>query len=77
MAFLFRPTLAEMAEALAEVMRDGYLNPAEGPKGPRPAPAPPSAGAPHPPGRALALAVYAEPVYLTCFHTGGETRCVS
>ena len=66
-----------LAGAIAPAMRCRCHIPAGG-QSPRPAPAPPLAGASHPPGRALAFVVLGGTVlWDRDFSPGGETRCVS
>ena len=65
-----------MAEAIAEVMRRRFRVWGECPKGTRPAPAPPPAGASLPPGPALPSRSRAETVLRHPSHRAGKTRCV-
>ena len=58
-----------MAEALAEVMRNGFRQP-DGGQGPRPAPSLPLEGASRPPGRALSYVGWAEAVQLKLGRSG-------
>ena len=67
--------VAPLAEAIAEVMwKRFHIGPWA--RSPRPAPAPPLAGASPPPGQALASVIFAEMVLLHRFHWAGKTRCV-
>ncbi len=70
--FLIRPG---PAEAIAEVMGDGGPIPAEGPKGPRPAPDPRSEGASRPPGQALASSGSRGTGHREAFPHGRGTCC--